>query len=279
MREIKVCEITKIVEELLLDCCVNLPDDVMGSLEEGLKKEESNLGKDVLDVIIKNDLMAKKQHLPMCQDTGIVVVFLEIGYQIHFDDDIYQAINLGVKNAYQKGYFRKSIVKSPINRINSLDNTPAIIHTKLVPGDKLKISVATKGAGSENKSIVKMLNPNTTVKELKQIILDTVKDAGGAACPPIILGIGMGGDLEECAILAKEALLRDLDDVNPNPLLSSLENELYQDINKLGIGPMGFGGKVTCLGVKIKDYPCHIASFPLAINIQCHAARHKNIIL
>lgn len=241
--------------------------------------EINPLGKIVLKKIIDNDLIARNNNEPMCQDTGVTVVFLEIGNDVHFDGDIYEAINKGVSKAYIDGYLRKSVVRHPLDRVNTKDNTPAIIHTKLVVGDKVKITIAPKGGGSENVSLVKMLIPADGVKGIKDLVLNTVKEAGGKPCPPIIVGIGLGGNLEKSALLAKEALLRDIDDINPDPILCSLENDLLSSINNLGIGPMGFGGSTTCLAVKINSYPCHIASLPVAINIQCHASRHKTITL
>jgi len=216
--------------------------------------------------------------VPICQDTGVVVCFLEVGYDVHFDGDVYEAINEGVRNAYTKGYLRKSVVKHPLDRANTKDNTPAITHIKLVPGDKIKIHVAPKGGGSENMSLVKMLIPADGVEGIKKLVLETVFNGGGKPCPPIIVGLGIGGNLEKSALLAKEALMREIDDVNQDPILANLEKELLDEINKLGVGPMGFGGRVTCLGVKINAYPCHIASLPIAINIQCHASRHKSFV-
>lgn len=279
MRQIKVEDISLKVEEMLLDACENIPCNVLNALKEAYKTEQSPLAKEVINKIIQNDELAKEKHLPICQDTGVVVCFLEVGYDVHFDGDIYEAINKGVANAYTKGYLRKSVVKHPLDRVNTKDNTPAITHVKFVPGDKVKIDIAPKGGGSENMSLVKMLIPADGIEGIKKLVLDTVFNAGGKPCPPIIVGIGIGGNLEKSALLAKEALMREIDDVNEDPILNKLEKELKTDINKLGVGPMGFGGKVTCLGVKINSYPCHIASLPVAINIQCHAARHKSYII
>lgn len=278
MRELKTNDLTKIIESLLISSVEEIPSDVLDRLEEGKKLEKSPLGKEILIKIIENDFYAKENHLPICQDTGIVVCFLEIGYDVHFDGDIYQAISLGVKNAYVNGYLRKSVVNDPIERINTKDNTPAIIHIKLVPGTNVKITVAPKGGGSENMSLVKMLIPSDGIEGIKKLVLDTVFTAAGKPCPPIIIGIGIGGNFEKCAILAKEALLRNLNDENPNPTLAKLEKEIKDEVNMLGIGPMGFGGTTTCLAVKIETYPCHIASLPVGINIQCHVARHKTYI-
>lgn len=276
MREIKAKNLSLKIEEMLLDACENIPNNILDALRKAVNDEQSPLGKEVINKIIENDELARNKHLPICQDTGVVVCFLEVGYDVHFDGDIYEAINEGVANAYTKGYLRKSVVKHPLDRVNTKNNTPAITHIKLVPGDKVKIHVAPKGGGSENMSLVKMLIPADGVEGIKKLVLDTVFNGGGKPCPPIIVGLGIGGNLEKSALLAKEALMREIDDENNDPILANLEKELLDDINKLGVGPMGFGGKVTCLAVKINAYPCHIASLPVAINIQCHASRHKS---
>lgn len=279
MRQIDLNDIQNAVYSLVKDACYNIDEKVLSCIKEKELLEINPLGKIVLKKIIENDLIARNNNEPMCQDTGVTVVFLEIGNDVHFDGDIYEAINKGVSKAYIDGYLRKSVVRHPLDRVNTKDNTPAIIHTKLVVGDKVKITIAPKGGGSENVSLVKMLIPADGVKGIRDLVLNTVKEAGGKPCPPIIVGIGLGGNLEKSALLAKEALLRDIDDVNPDPILCSLENDLLSSINNLGIGPMGFGGSTTCLAVKINSYPCHIASLPVAINIQCHASRHKTITL
>ena len=276
MREVKVSEITDKVEEMFIDACRNIPCNILASLKQAKEEEESPLGKEVIERIIQNDELAKEKQLPICQDTGVAVVFLEVGYDVHFDGDIYEAVNEGVRRAYINGYLRKSVVKHPFDRVNTKDNTPAIVHVKLVKGDKVKIDVAPKGGGSENMSLVKILIPADGVEGIKKLVLDTVFKGGGKPCPPIIVGLGIGGNLEQSALLAKKALLREVDDVNEDPILAKLENELKEEINALGVGPMGFGGTQTCLAVKALAYPCHIASLPLAINIQCHAARHKS---
>ena len=279
MRELDLKLVTKTVKDLALSACIEIGSDVLNKLKKLKETEASPLGKNVLEKIIENDDYACLNNKPMCQDTGICVVFLEIGNQVVYNGDIYEAINQGVREAYTEGYLRKSVVRHPLDRINTLDNTPAIIHTTLTQGEKVKITVAPKGAGSENVSLVKMLIPSDGVDGIKKLVYDTVNNAGGKPCPPIVIGLGIGGDLEKSAILAKEALLRDLDDINPDPILARLENEILEGVNKLGIGPMGFGGTNTCLAVKINSYPCHIASLPVAINIQCHAARHKSMII
>jgi len=279
MREIDLNLVSEKVEELILDAVSNIPENVLSSLKKGMEDEESPLGKEVIKRIIDNDLLSREKNLPICQDTGVCVVFLEVGYDCHFSGDLYEAINVGVRNAYTKGYLRKSVVKHPLDRINTKDNTPAIVNLKLVPGDKLKITCAPKGGGSENMSLVKMLIPADGVEGVKKLVLDTVFNGGGKPCPPIIVGIGLGGNLEKSALLAKESLMREIDDENSDPILRDLENELKKEINELGVGPMGFGGTTTCLAVKINSYPCHIASLPVAINIQCHASRHKSCII
>lgn len=279
MRELDLKLVTKTVKVLALSACIEIGSDVLNKLKKLKETEASPLGKNVLEKIIENDDYACLNNKPMCQDTGICVVFLEIGNQVVYNGDIYEAINQGVREAYTEGYLRKSVVRHPLDRVNTLDNTPAIIHTTLTQGEKVKITVAPKGAGSENVSLVKMLIPSDGVDGIKKLVYDTVNNAGGKPCPPIVIGLGIGGDLEKSAILAKEALLRDLDDINPDPILARLENEILEGVNKLGIGPMGFGGTNTCLAVKINSYPCHIASLPVAINIQCHAARHKSMII
>lgn len=262
-----------------MDANYNIPKDVLDSLKSSLSKEESPVAKDILNQIIENDILASDEKVPMCQDTGLMVVFLEIGRDVHLNGDIYEAIQQGVREGYNKGYLRKSMVNNPFDRVNTGDNTPCIIHTKLVEGDKVKLILAPKGGGSENMSTVVMMKPSDGLKGCKEFILNFIEKAGGNPCPPIVVGIGFGGNLEKSALLAKEALLRDISDVNEDPELAKLEDEFLADINKLGIGPMGLGGRTTALAVKIKMHPCHIAQLPLAININCHAARHKEVIL
>lgn len=279
MREFNIEVVINAVEKLCIDANYSIPTDVLKKLNTALEKEESPVARDILNQIIENDILAGNEKVPMCQDTGLTVVFLEIGREIHLNGDIYEAIQEGVRRGYNKGYLRKSIVKDPFNRVNTGDNTPAIIHTKLVEGDKVKIVIAPKGGGSENMSTVVMMKPSDGLEGCKKFILDFIEKAGGNPCPPIVVGIGFGGNLEKAALLAKEALLRDINDTNEDEDLAKLENSLLEDINKLGIGPMGLGGRTTALSVKIKKHPCHIAQLPLAININCHAARHKEVIL
>ena len=279
MREIFESEISKVIKDLFISACEDIPENVLTCLKEAEKKEQSELGKEIIKRIIDNDLLAREKHLPICQDTGVAVVFAEVGYDVHINGDLYNAINEGVAAAYTDGYLRKSVVRHPLDRVNTKNNTPAIVHVKLVPGDKIKLSVAPKGGGSENMSIVKMLIPADGVEGIKKTVLDVVTAGGGKPCPPIMVGVGIGGNFEKCALLAKEALLREIDDVNGDPILKNLEEELLKEINDTGIGAMGLGGTVTCLAVKVNAHPCHIASLPLAVNIQCHAARHKTAII
>lgn len=276
MREIDLKVVTKNVRDMLIDACCNLDCSVINCLKEAVKKEESPLGKEIIGKIIENDELGKREYVPICQDTGIVVCFLEIGSEVIFHGDIYEAVNEGVKEAYTEGYLRKSVVEHPLNRVNTKTNAPAITHITIVPGDSFKITVAPKGGGSENMSLVKMLIPADGIEGIKKLVLDTIFNAGGKPCPPIILGLGIGGDLEKSALLAKTALMREIDDESSDPFANKLEKELLKEINDLGVGPMGFGGRVTCLAVKVNCYPCHIASLPVAINIQCHASRHKS---
>ncbi len=279
MRTIDLDLVTDKVCELFKSACADVPENVISEIENAKLKEESTLGRQVLSKIIENDKLAKDKHLPICQDTGIAVVFLTIGSEVVFSGDIYEAVNRGVKRAYTEDYLRKSVVRHPLDRKNTGDNTPAIVHIKVVPGDIFRIDVAPKGAGSENMSTVKMLIPADGIEGVKKNILDVVLSAGGKPCPPIIVGVGVGGNFEKCALLAKEALLREIDDESPDPIARNLEQELKSLINKTGIGPMGFGGTETCLAVKVNTFPCHIASLPVAVNIQCHASRHKSCLL
>ena len=279
MREFDVKFVTDAVAKLCIDANYNIPQDVLEKLKFSCENEESPVAKDILTQIIENDILAKETKVLMCQDTGLTVVFLEIGRDVHLSGDIYEAVQEGVRIGYKDGYLRKSMVKDPFNRVNTGDNTPAIIHTKLVEGDKVKIIIAPKGGGSENMSTVTMMKPSDGLKGVKEFILNFIDKAGGNPCPPIVVGVGIGGNLEKSALLAKEALLRDVSDVNSDENLRTLEEELLRDINKLGIGPMGLGGRTTALAVKVKVHPCHIAQLPLAININCHAARHKEVVL
>jgi len=280
MKYLDLTRVTDAVEKMCMDANFYLGSDVLDSLREISKTEVSPVGKNILNQIVTNHELAKENQVPMCQDTGIVVVFLEIGTKVHVDGDIYEAINEGIRRGYENGYLRKSVVKDPLDRINTKDNTPGIIHTKLIPGsDKVKIIVAPKGGGSENMSAIRMLKPADGIEGIKKFVVETIKNAGGNPCPPIIIGVGIGGSFEKSALLAKEALMRDVNDSSENPINAKLEKELLELVNKTGVGPMGLGGRNTAIAVKVETYPCHIASLPVAININCHAARHKEIVL
>lgn len=280
MREIHSDLITDAVEKLCIDACCNIGLDVEDALKKSIVIEESPTGRDILNQLLENINIARQEGIPICQDTGMAVIFLEIGQEVHITGKyIYDAVNDGVRNGYKSGYLRKSVVKSPIDRENTGDNTPAVIHTSIVPGDKLKIAFTPKGIGSENMSALKMLKPSDGVAGIKQFVIDTVTSAGSNPCPPIVVGIGLGGTFEKCALLAKQALLRDIGVGSDDPMLAALESEILSDINKTGIGPQGLGGRVTCLAVNIISYPTHIAGLPVAVNIQCHASRHKEIII
>lgn len=281
MRELNVDVITNTVEKLCIESNYFLPRDVKKALEDAVLKEESPVGRDTLLDILKNAEIAERNQVPICQDTGLTVVFAELGQDLRLvGGDFYEAINEGVRRGYKNGYLRKSAVNDPfLVRKNTGDNTPAIIHTTIVKGDKLKIVFAPKGGGSENMSALRMLTPSEGVKGIKRFVIDTVDKAGSNPCPPVIVGVGIGGTVEMTALIAKKALLRTVGEHNPNPEVAKLENELLEEINNLGIGPQGFGGRITALAVNIETFPAHLASMPVAVNIQCHAARHKEAVL
>ena len=280
MKELDLRKVTDEVERMCIEGNYFIGKEVLDKIKEAYAKEESEVGKNILGQIIENDEIAANEQVPMCQDTGIVVVFLEIGTEVKIPGDIYEAVNEGIRRGYEKGYLRKSVVKDPLDRVNTKDNSPAVIHTTLVPGsDKVKIIVAPKGGGSENMSVLRMLKPSDGIEGIKKLVIETIKNAGGNPCPPIIVGIGIGGNFEKCAILAKEALMRDINDKSSSPINAKLEEELLELINKTGVGPLGLGGRTTALAVKVETYPCHIAALPVAINLNCHAARHKEVEL
>ena len=279
MRKIDFNTVKNSVYNLTVSSMYDLDEKTFSSLNASLDKEDISLSKTVIKEIIENAIIAKERRIPICQDTGIMVVFIEIGNQVQLDFLIDDAINDGVKEAYEGERFRMSVVRHPIDRVNTKTNTPCIIHTKIVLGDKLKITICPKGAGSENLSQQKMLIPKDGIEGVEKFVIDTVIKAGGKVCPPIILGVGIGGNFEESTLLSKQALIRDLEDSSPDPIARELEIRLLEIINKLNIGPMGIGGKTTALGVKVNVAPCHIASLPVAVNFQCHASRHKEIIL
>lgn len=281
MREIRASKITEVVKQLCLDANFYLPDDVILAIKQAKEKEESQTGKDAFDMILQNIEVAQNEKLPLCQDTGFAVFFIELGQDVHIvDGNLVDAINQGVRQGYTEGYLRKSIVGDPvIERVNTKDNTPAVIYTDIVPGDKIKITFAPKGGGSENMSTVKMMKAADGIEGVKDFVVDFVKNAGGNPCPPTIVGIGLGGTFEKAAQIAKKALLRPIGSRNPNPKYSEVEEELLERINKTGVGPMGLGGRITALDVHVETYPCHIATMPVAVNLQCHCCRHKEAII
>lgn len=280
MREINVELITEAVKKLSIEANYFLGKDIQEAMQKCKKEETWPLAKDVLEKIIINAEIANNEKMPMCQDTGMACVFVEIGQDIHLvGGRIEDAINEGVRRGYEEGFLRKSVVGDPIRRVNTKDNTPAIIYYDIVEGDKIKITLAPKGFGSENMSRIGMLKPSDGLEGVKAFILDTVKAAGPNPCPPMVVGVGIGGTFDKAAYLAKKALLRPIDIRNSNEFYKELEIELLDNINKLGIGPQGFGGKTTALGLNIETYPTHIAGLPVAVNINCHATRHKEVII
>ena len=280
MREINVNDIASNIKEMCIEANYFLEDDIKNSLFKAEKEETSEVGKSVLNQLHQNLDIAESEMIPICQDTGMAVVFLDIGQDVHFvGGDLTDAVNRGVREGYEEGYLRKSVVEDPVERVNTKDNTPAIIHMNIVPGDKVKITVSPKGFGSENMSRIFMLKPADGLDGIKKAIIETVREAGPNACPPFIVGVGIGGDFEKSAILAKRALTRGLDEGSASPYrkpyLDELEKELLEEINKIGLGPAGLGGRKTALGINIETYPTHIAGMPLAINMCCHVNRHK----
>lgn len=280
MKQIHVKGIIDTVERLCIQACTTLGDDWWQVMEKAVLDEESPLGRDLLGIIRENAGLAASTGEPICQDTGLAVVFLELGQEVSITGgDLYDAINEGVRRGYVNGYLRKSVVSDPLIRKNTGDNTPAIIHTDIVPGSDLRIIVAPKGAGSENSSALKMLKPADGEEGVIQFVLEVVKAAGPNACPPIVAGVGVGGNLEKSALLAKRSLLRPLGERHPQPHIARLEEEILRRINSTGIGPQGLGGRITALDVHVEVYPTHIASLPVAVNIQCHASRHAEAVL
>jgi len=279
MREIDVKLITEKVRDLCMKANTDLGEDVLQAFDRAMGKEESPLGVEILKELKENARIAKEEKVPICQDTGFAILFIELGQDVHLaGGNLNEAIQEGVRQGYKDGYLRKSICH-PFTRANTGDNTPAIIHTEVVAGDKIKITVAPKGGGSENMSRVTMLTPSDGIEGIKRFVIQRVKESGSNPCPPTIVGVGIGGNLEQVALLAKKSLLRSLGSKNPDPELDQLESEILTEINQLGIGPQGLGGRTTSLAVHILMMPCHIASFPLAVNIQCHAQRHKETII
>lgn len=281
MREVKAKDITETVARLCKEANFYLGEDVLALLKKAREQEESPAGRQILDEILENAKIAAKEQMPLCQDCGLAVVFVEIGQDVHITGgDLAQAINEGVRKGYTEGYLRKSVVKQPFSaRINTKDNTPAIIHTEIVPGDKLKITVAPKGGGSENMSRFTVLKPAQGRQGVVDFVVNTVDEAGSNPCPPTIIGVGIGGTAEKAMLMAKKALLREAGKPSPDPEVAQLEKELLQRINATGIGPGGVGGRITSLAVHVETFPAHIASLPVAVNIQCHSARHKEAVL
>lgn len=281
MREIEVQEISQSVAKLCISATQELSEDVKNAFSKAYNEESSLLGKSIISQLIENSQIAQKKRIPICQDTGLCVVFVEIGQDVHVQGGLLsEAIQQGVAQGYTQGYLRKSIVSDPLfERKNTQDNTPAVIHYDIVEGENLKITVAPKGFGSENKSALSMLTPAQGVEGIKEFFVDTLQKAGPNSCPPLLVGIGIGGSMEKCAILAKKAAIREVESHNPHPKYAQLEDELLRVANDLGIGPQGLGGSVSAFGVNIEWYPTHIAGLPIAININCNAIRHKSILL
>ena len=280
MRNISVNDITESIKEMCIEANHFLSDDMKKVLDEAVKKEESPLGKQILNQLEENLQMAGTDMIPICQDTGMAVIFVKVGQEVHLEGgNLTDAINEGVRRGYVDGYLRKSVVRDPIERINTKDNTPAVIHYEIVDGDKIDITLAPKGFGSENMSRVFMLKPADGIEGVKEAILTAVRDAGPNACPPMVVGVGVGGTFEKCALMAKHALTRNLSEESPIPYVRSLEKEMLEKVNGLGIGPGGLGGTVTAFAVNIETYPTHIAGLPVAVNICCHVNRHVHRVI
>lgn len=280
MREIQASTITRVVERLCIEANEHLPEDVKEAICSCRAREDWDIAQNVLDQIIENYQIADEQCVPICQDTGMACVFLEIGQDAHIaGGDLTEAVNEGVRRGYEKGYLRKSVVRDPVRRGNTGDNTPAMLYTEIVPGDQIKVTVAPKGFGSENMSAIRMFKPSAGLQGIKDFIIETVEAAGPNPCPPMVVGVGIGGTFDKAALLAKKALMRPLDSENPDPFYADLEREMLEKINELGIGPQGFGGKTTAIGLNIETMPTHIAGMPCAININCHVTRHKTEVI
>ncbi len=280
MRTIHVSKITEAVESLCIEANIVLNPDIREALEKGEKAEESDTGRSILQSLIKNADIASDERMAICQDTGMVVIFVELGQEVQIvGGNLEEALNQGVRQGYKKGYLRNSVVEDPLRRKNTGDNTPAVIYYNIIDGDKIILHVAPKGFGSENMSALRMLKPSDGVEGVKKFVIDSVSQAGANPCPPIVVGVGIGGSMEKAALLAKRALMRPIDKSNPDPYYKDLEAELLKSINNLGIGPAGLGGRITALGVNIDVYPTHIAGLPVAVNIGCHVTRHKAITL
>ena len=279
MREIQASVLTETVARLAIEANCVLPCDIKKRIEDARTNEPWETAQGILDRIIENYGIAEANTVPICQDTGVCCVFLKIGQDVHIEGDLRAAVDEGVKRGYGEGYLRKSVVKDPLRRVNTGDNTPAMLYTELVPGDKVEITVAPKGFGSENMSRLAMLKPSDGVEGVKAFILKTVEEAGPNPCPPVVVGVGIGGTFDKAAYLAKKALMRSTDERNADPYYADLEAELLEKINALGVGPQGFGGRTTALAVNIEWMPTHIAGLPVAVNINCHVTRHKTVVL
>ncbi|MCR5142088.1 MAG: fumarate hydratase [Ruminococcus sp.] len=280
MREINVSQVTEAIKELCIKANLKLPEDMCDCIKCGAAKEQSPVGKGVFDDILANLDAAEKETLPICQDTGMAVVFIDVGQEVHFTGGyIIDAINKGVSQGYTEGLLRKSVVGDPLERVNTGDNTPAVVHLNIVEGDKVHITVAPKGFGSENMSQLKMMTPSVTREEIVDWVVNVCATAGSNPCPPIVIGVGIGGDFEQCAFLAKKALCRPVSERADSELYASLEAEMLEKINRLGIGPQGFGGTQTCLSVNIEHAPTHIAGLPVSVNVGCHVTRHAHTVL
>ena len=279
MREIQASRIAETVSRLCIEANTHLPGDMKRRIQDCRECETWPVAREILDQIVENYEIADAQNVPICQDTGMACVFLEIGQEVYVNGSIEEAVHEGVREGYKKGYLRKSVVRDPLDRVNTGDNTPAMIYFDMVPGDRIKITVAPKGFGSENMSQIKMLRPSDGVEGVKDFVLKVVSDAGPNPCPPIVVGVGVGGTFDKAALLAKKALMRSVDERNPEEFYASLEQELLEKINALGIGPQGFGGRTTALAVNIEKMPTHIAGLPVAVNINCHVTRHKMEVL
>ena len=279
MKKIEVRDIIEKVKDSCMSANFDLGEDILSAFEKARDTEESPVGEEILEQLIENAKIAKEEKIALCQDTGFAVFFVELGDEVTIHGgNLVEAINEGVRQGYQEGYLRKSICH-PFTRKNTGDNTPAIVHVDLVPGDQLKIIIAPKGGGSENMSRVTMLKPSDGIEGIKNFVVERVRESGANPCPPLVIGVGIGGTFEKAALIAKKALLRPVGSTNPNPELDVLEKELLEEINNLGIGPQGLGGRNTALAVQVEMHPCHIASLPVAVNINCHASRHKEIVL
>ncbi len=279
MREVHVKEVEELVRRLFVEANLYLGEDVLEALRRALQQEESPVGREVLEELLENAEVARRERLPICQDTGLAVVFVELGQEVRMvGGDLYEAINQGVRRAYKEGYLRKSVCH-PFSRKNTGDNTPAVVHLEVVPGDEVRIIAAPKGGGSENMSRVVMLTPAAGKEGVVRYVVERVRESGANPCPPIVVGVGIGGTLEQAALIAKKSLLRPLGEHHPDPEVAALEEEILRRVNALGIGPQGYGGRITALAVHVEMVPCHIASLPVAVNIQCHAHRHKEGVI